>query len=121
MNELLPSGYVPKSIEAYTDKQIDDFRGCDLDHNTAKWLKTIDRIKAEFNDSLKLWMENTRPLNEKELKQQFNNEWNSLTYKSTQATKCAGCGEYKHTPLRRDQMGGYVCLTCIDKELDKKI
>ena len=94
MNELLPSGYVPKSIEAYTDKQIDDFRGCDLDHNTAKWLKTIDRIKAEFNDSLKLWMENTRPLNEK---------------------------EFKHTPLRRDHMGGYVCLTCIDKELDKKI
>jgi hypothetical protein len=41
-----------------------------------------------------------------------------LTYKSTQATECAGCGVRKHTPLRRDEMGGYVCLTCIDRRLD---
>lgn len=41
----------------------------------------------------------------------------ALTYSSTQATKCAGCGEHKHTPLRVDAMGGYVCLTCIDKKL----
>lgn len=40
----------------------------------------------------------------------------SLTYSSTQASKCR-CGEVKHTPLRRDDMGGYVCLTCIDAEL----
>lgn len=39
------------------------------------------------------------------------------TYSSTQATECAGCGERKHTPLRIDAMGGYVCLTCIDKKL----
>src|ERR1700741_473884 len=39
------------------------------------------------------------------------------TYASSQATKCAGCLEYKHTPLRIDAMGGYVCLTCIDKKL----
>ena len=39
------------------------------------------------------------------------------TYASTQATNCAGCGEYKHTPLRIDAMGGYVCLTCIDSKL----
>ncbi|MDI4633331.1 hypothetical protein J7U46_09755 [Pelomonas sp. V22] len=39
------------------------------------------------------------------------------TYSSTQATKCAGCGKHKHTPLRIDAMGGYVCLTCIDKKL----
>ena len=39
------------------------------------------------------------------------------TYTSTQATNCAGCGEHKHTPLRIDSMGGYVCLTCIDKKL----
>lgn len=43
------------------------------------------------------------------------------TYESTQATNCAVCGERKHTPLRRDEMGGYVCLTCIDKELDKRM
>lgn len=41
------------------------------------------------------------------------------TYSSTQATKCAGCGQHKHTPLRIDAMGGYVCLTCIDKELER--
>lgn len=39
------------------------------------------------------------------------------TYSSTQATMCAGCGEHKHTPLRIDAMGGYVCLTCIDQKL----
>jgi hypothetical protein len=40
------------------------------------------------------------------------------TYASSQATNCAQCGEHKHTPLRIDWMGGYVCLTCIDKELE---
>lgn len=39
------------------------------------------------------------------------------TYASTQATNCAGCGKHKHTPLRIDAMGGYVCLTCIDQQL----
>ena len=42
------------------------------------------------------------------------------SYASTQKTNCAGCGQIKHTPLRRDEMGGYVCLTCIDKALDAK-
>lgn len=42
------------------------------------------------------------------------------TYSSTQATNCAVCGEQKHTPLRIDWMGGYVCLTCIDKELESR-
>ena len=40
-----------------------------------------------------------------------------FTYASKQATACAVCGERKHTPLRNDAMGGYVCLTCIDREL----
>ncbi|MCS6516932.1 hypothetical protein [Burkholderia thailandensis] len=43
------------------------------------------------------------------------------TYASTQATNCAGCGEHKHTPLRIDWMGGYVCLTCIDRELISRV
>ena len=42
------------------------------------------------------------------------------TYCTTQATRCAGCGKHKHTPLRVDWMGGYVCLTCIDKKLDEQ-
>jgi hypothetical protein len=39
------------------------------------------------------------------------------TYASKQATHCAGCNKHKHTPLRVDHMGGYVCLTCIDQRL----
>lgn len=42
-----------------------------------------------------------------------------LTYFSSQSTGCAGCGILKHTPLRVDAMGGYVCLTCIYNELDR--
>jgi hypothetical protein len=41
-----------------------------------------------------------------------------VTYISTQATNCAGCGQHKHTPLRVDAMDGYVCLTCIDNRLE---
>lgn len=41
-----------------------------------------------------------------------------LTYFSDQATECAGCGKRKHTPLRVDWMGGYVCLTCMDEKLE---
>lgn len=40
------------------------------------------------------------------------------TYVSTQATNCASCGLHKHTPLRVDWMGGYVCLTCIDRVME---
>ena len=42
----------------------------------------------------------------------------AFTYSSKQATKCACCGVHKHTPLRVDFMGGYVCLTCIDMRLE---
>jgi len=35
-----------------------------------------------------------------------------------QQTICAVCGKLKSTPLRRDEMGGYVCLACVDKFLD---
>ncbi|MCK2054969.1 hypothetical protein [Methylobacterium sp. 37f] len=44
-------------------------------------------------------------------------ELRSARFRHEQATRCAGCGERKHTPLRVDDMGGYVCLTCIDKRL----
>lgn len=46
---------------------------------------------------------------------------NEITYVSTQHTKCAGCLKDKHTPLRIDSLGGYVCLTCIDKALTRKL
>jgi len=35
-----------------------------------------------------------------------------------QRTSCDGRGELAHTPLRRDEMGGDVCLTCICHRLD---
>ncbi len=38
-----------------------------------------------------------------------------------QSTTCAACGLLKNTPLRRDEMGGYVCLTCADKRLDHAV
>ncbi|WP_175682545.1 hypothetical protein [Burkholderia cenocepacia] len=44
-----------------------------------------------------------------------------FTYASKQATLCAVCGAHKHTPLRIDRMGGYVCLTCIDHELERSM
>ncbi|ACH72943.1 hypothetical protein [Burkholderia cenocepacia] len=48
-------------------------------------------------------------------------EAEGFTYATKQATACASCGEHKHTPLRVDRMGGYVCLTCIDHELDRSV
>ncbi|MBI7745030.1 hypothetical protein JEV44_25020 [Pseudomonas aeruginosa] len=51
-----------------------------------------------------------------ELQKELRSRW---TYASTQATNWAGCGEHKHTPLRVDWMGGYVCLTCIDEKLEE--
>ena len=40
------------------------------------------------------------------------------TYSSTQSAECAVCGEVKHTPLRREELGGYVCLACINDHLE---
>ncbi len=44
-------------------------------------------------------------------------ELKSARFRHEQTTRCAGCGQRRHTPLRIDAMGGYVCLTCIDKRL----
>ena len=38
---------------------------------------------------------------------------------SKQHTICAGCGKDKHTPLRIDTLGGYICLTCADAALSE--
>lgn len=52
-------------------------------------------------------------------KEPVDNDWHlrGYAYASKQATTCAGCGKHKHTPLRIDAMGGYVCLTCIDQRM----
>ena len=39
------------------------------------------------------------------------------TYASKQKTSCCVCGKEKHTPLRVDELGGYICLTCISEQL----
>lgn len=59
------------------------------------------------------------PLRRSECERLIRAAFGVQTYASTQATNCAVCGQHKHTPLRVDKMGGYVCLTCIDKELDR--
>lgn len=30
-------------------------------------------------------------------------------------SNCAICKEFKVTPLRRDDLGGYICLSCFEK------
>ena len=50
--------------------------------------------------------------------------WNDIKWLLNRAepihtTKCACCGKEKECPLRRDEMDGYVCLTCVDKRLDE--
>ena len=34
---------------------------------------------------------------------------------------CANCHELKPTPYRRDDLGGYVCLTCVENYLDQTL
>jgi hypothetical protein len=36
----------------------------------------------------------------------------------TKTQTCAHCGQVKPTPYRRDDLGGYVCLTCVERYLD---
>jgi hypothetical protein len=33
-------------------------------------------------------------------------------------TTCAMCGKLKECPLRRAEMRGYVCLTCVNERLN---
>jgi hypothetical protein len=35
--------------------------------------------------------------------------------------QCAHCGEHKPTPYRRDELGGYVCLACVEQHLNNVI
>ena len=36
----------------------------------------------------------------------------------TRVEKCAHCGEMRHTVCQRDDMGGRVCLQCLERYLD---
>lgn len=70
--------------------------------------------KAAY-DKLQEHIAARQPVEEKSV----DDDWHlrGYAYASKQRTTCAGCGEHKHTPLRIDAMGGYVCLTCIDQKL----
>jgi formylmethanofuran dehydrogenase subunit E len=35
--------------------------------------------------------------------------------------ECAHCSQIKPTPYRRDDLGGYVCLTCVERYLDETL
>ncbi|MCW2270871.1 hypothetical protein [Pseudomonas sp. JUb96] len=73
---------------------------CDFGRNTATALAALPELRAIL----------AKPAAQHKSEQ--------FTYSSKQATNCAGCGTRKHTPLRVDEMGGYVCLTCIDQKLE---
>jgi hypothetical protein len=72
-----------------------------------KYGHEIQALESQLDDALKLIDDRAAPVAPQQ----------EYTYSSTQATNCAQCGKHKHTPLRIDAMGGYVCLTCIDKKL----
>lgn len=36
-----------------------------------------------------------------------------------QRTTCCVCGVYKHTPVRNDDLGGYICGGCLEKAYEK--
>lgn len=76
------------------------------------WLQKHSRFASGANDSCE--QQDAAPP-----AAQADDDWHlrGYAYASKQATTCAGCGEHKHTPLRIDAMGGYVCLTCIDNKL----
>lgn len=42
----------------------------------------------------------------------------NLVHAHIRTQQCAKCGEVKPTPYRRDDLGGYVCLTCVERYLD---
>ncbi|EKS9800288.1 MULTISPECIES: hypothetical protein [Burkholderia] len=114
MDVVSHHGDFEKACRALKDAASDDGNGSDASY----WLHQIDvlgRMKAQAERALAA---PSAPLegtgNGAEVS-------GAYTYSSVQATNCACCGEYKHTPLRIDWMGGYVCLTCIDRELESRI
>lgn len=46
---------------------------------------------------------------------------NKKDFITSDETPCACCGRETFTPLRREDMGGYVCLPCIDKRLNELV
>lgn len=36
-----------------------------------------------------------------------------------QRTTCCVCGVYKHTPVRNDDLGGYICGGCLERAYEK--
>lgn len=91
------------------------------------YIRIYSRCPACHNDTLTInkgrllctWHECSDPTLIDRLGEYKERPPDDYTYASKQATCCAVCHERKHTPLRNDTMGGYVCLTCIDKELSR--
>ena len=91
------------------------------------YIRIYSRCPACHNDTLIInrgrllctWYQCSDPTLIDRLGEYWERPPNDYTYASKQETNCAVCGQRKHTPLRNDTMGGYVCLTCIDRELER--
>ncbi|MGU2415268.1 hypothetical protein [Burkholderia cenocepacia] len=93
-------------------------------HRDSAELRRLCEARDEARRTAEYWKAEHNAANARiaELERASANETGAegFTYATKQATTCAGCGERKHTPLRIDWMGGYVCLTCIDRELESR-
>ena len=98
--KYLGNGRFEKSVDRFDSKQLSD--------------GLTDLYAAPVSAPSQVAAEAVRPA----VSPSFPND-SRYTYCTTQATECASCGVRKHTPLRVDWMGGYVCLTCIDNQLDE--
>ncbi len=100
---------------------------CSADMLSSVQLRIYSRCPACHNDTLTInrgrllctWYQCSDPTLIDRLGEYRERPPGDYTYASKQATACVVCGERKHTPLRNDTMGGYVCLTCIDRELER--
>lgn len=126
--------------ELHTDKEKREYNTCPicLWHIHKNACAERDYLKTQSSENCLEWQDWERWMEEvlKDFKIPFDphkygmrgalTQWmreqrtdDRYTYTSKQATCCAVCGKHKHTPLRNDEMGGYVCLTCIDQELER--
>ncbi|WP_350403426.1 hypothetical protein ABCR88_21015 [Pseudomonas sp. W17] len=106
-----------KELRALLAKPAEQRQGNAVAAEVCAYTPGMGQVELKLPGNLPSWMElgetvtvlhgNAQPLGER------------FTYSSKQATNCAGCGLRKHTPLRVDDMGGYVCLTCIDNKLNE--
>lgn len=109
--------YFPEEPEIDFDALWNEFnKVCTLNCSKCQFIKH-NNVVVCYNEFLKS-KNLTAP--QIDMDQLRNEVYSEIVKNREQQTKCAVCGETKNTPLRRDDMGGYVCLSCIDAELTKR-